>query len=99
MLTPNRVRVGDLAAGTVLVYEHPDPAFLEHVGETAFVRPLRPADVEVMNDLLRRWHSLAAEARGRLGREILRRGGASDDAPDDATLRAALARHAGKSSS
>jgi uncharacterized RDD family membrane protein YckC len=99
MLTPNRVRVGDLAAGTLLVYDRADAQFLEHVQDPASSRSLSATELEVVNDLLRRWTVLDRQARAHLGRELLRRAGAADEARDDATLHATLVRLAGKSSS
>lgn len=96
MLTRDRVRIGDLAAGTRLVYERPHEVFLEHVSDAAFRRPLAAAELEVLNDLLRRWDELAVDSRDALARELLRRGGAAgDEAMDDAALREALRRLAG----
>jgi uncharacterized RDD family membrane protein YckC len=80
MLTRDRVRIGDLAAGTLLVYEARDARLLAHVSEAAFGRPLGPAEIEVMNDLLRRWDELAPEARERLARTLLARSGTPADA-------------------
>jgi uncharacterized RDD family membrane protein YckC len=75
MLTRDRVRIGDLAAGTLLVYEAREPTLLANVGQAEFERPLGPAELEVMNDLLHRWNELAPEARGHLARELLERSG------------------------
>ena len=95
MLTRDRVRIGDLAAGTLLVYEARDPALLTHVSESALARRLGPAELEVMNDLLRRWGELAPAAREHVARTLLERGGAPAPASaDGAALRGALERMA-----
>lgn len=95
MLTRNRVRIGDLAAGTLLVYERPATPFLEHLSDAAFGQPLGPAELEVMNDLLRRWDELIPERRRELTRELLTRAGpAPGPSADDAALRGALERAA-----
>ncbi len=95
MLTRNRVRIGDLAAGTLLVYERPATPFLEHLSEAAFSQPLGPAELEVMNDLLRRWEELIPERRGQLARDLLTRAGsAHGSSADDSTLHSALERAA-----
>jgi uncharacterized RDD family membrane protein YckC len=93
MLTRDRVRIGDLAAGTLLVYEARDATLLAHVGEAAFERPLGPAEIEVMNELLRRWDELAPAAREHVARTLLERSGtpAAPDAASDA-LRSAVER-------
>jgi hypothetical protein len=93
MLTRDRVRIGDLAAGTLLVYEARDARLLTHVSEAAFGRPLGPAEIEVMNDLLRRWDELAPEARERLARTLLARSGTPADANAEGdALRSAVER-------
>ncbi|HKZ72957.1 MAG TPA: RDD family protein [Steroidobacteraceae bacterium] len=95
MLTRNRVRIGDLAAGTLLVYERENPQLLEHVEPAAFAGRLGAHDIEVMNELLQRWDELAADARARIARELLARGGSPPDPGTDGPgLRAALRRMA-----
>jgi uncharacterized RDD family membrane protein YckC len=91
MLTRNRVRIGDVAAGTLLVYDRPDAAFLANVSDAAFARRLGPGELEVMSDLLQRWHELAVDVRGRMARELIGRGGtAVEPSTGDAALRALL---------
>lgn len=85
MLTRNSVRIGDLAAGTLLVYAHNDAA-LAHYSDT---RPagmqLDATTAEVISELLSRWETLDSAARRRIARTIL-----ADMAADDSTLRARL---------
>jgi uncharacterized RDD family membrane protein YckC len=72
--TAQHVRVGDMAAGTLLVYEDHASA----PGLTAHLDPrgrLAPEDSEIAGELLQRWHSLAPDARGALARTLLTRGG------------------------
>jgi uncharacterized RDD family membrane protein YckC len=76
MLTRNHVRIGDLAAGTLLVYVDSDPVFMDYSGEQAVGNQLDATTAEVVSELLRRWDSLDKTARHRLAREIL--GGAPD---------------------
>jgi uncharacterized RDD family membrane protein YckC len=90
MFTRTHVRVGDMAAGTLLVYERtgaPIPDLME--GET-----LDAATGEVLSELLHRWPSLDPYARRRLSRALLTRHGASLPAPgaaaEDAQLQRAL---------
>jgi uncharacterized RDD family membrane protein YckC len=91
MLTRDRVRIGDLAAGTLLVYERRDATLLPHLGEAAFERQLGSAELEVMSELLGRWNELAPPARDRVARDLLARSGAPavESASDD-SLREAL---------
>jgi uncharacterized RDD family membrane protein YckC len=98
MLTRNRVRIGDLAAGTLLIYEQAQDAFLENLGQAAFTTRLSATELEVMNDLIRRWDELAGDVRRRLAQELLNRSGApTQESADEPTLRAALAGLAGMS--
>jgi uncharacterized RDD family membrane protein YckC len=91
LLTPNRVRLGDLAAGTLLVYEREDARLLDHVQPAALGGTLAVADVEAMNELLRRWDELHPRARARIARALLARGGRTPADPgDDGALRTAV---------
>lgn len=93
LATRNHVRLGDLAAGTLLVYEHADlwhgaPA----VPTTDAAHAPDPESVEVITELEARWADLTPEARLRLGRRLATRldpGGAWATA-DETRLRAAL---------
>jgi len=84
MFTRSHVRVGDLAAGTLLVYDHASTTLLEHVKNPA----LDARTAEVLNELLKRWDTLDVEARRRMARQILH---ISVDT-DEAILRAELQR-------
>ena len=71
MLTRDHVRIGDLAAGTVLVYDRSDVTHLESVSRAMLSNRLDAASAEVVNDLLHRWHQLMPEARRRLAQRVL----------------------------
>jgi len=74
MFTKDRVRVGDLAAGTVLVLENAGAArVLEIMPGLATHTGLDPRLVELIQDLLDRWPSLSSERRVALARELLAR--------------------------
>jgi len=86
-----RIRVGDMAAGTVLVLDAPDasqaltwlPALVARTG-------LDAALIELLNELLERWPSLTVEHRDDLARTLLARArpglAASLAAADDTEL-------------
>jgi uncharacterized RDD family membrane protein YckC len=69
--TRERVRIGDLAAGTVLVLDQRDAlSALAHVGATTIADP---AGAALASDLLSRWPSLSEDRRTRLARTLLAR--------------------------
>lgn len=69
--TRDSLRCGDMAAGTVLVYERTgaDPQLSQ--AAAARLGTLDPAGAEIVADLLQRWASLVPEARVRLARQVL----------------------------
>ena len=67
MITRNHVRIGDLAAGTLLVYDRGEATLLEHVRNSR----LDAATAEIVNDLLARWDSLNATSRRDLALRVL----------------------------
>jgi uncharacterized RDD family membrane protein YckC len=72
--TAQHVRIGDMAAGTLLVYEDnaPAPELTAHFDTR---NRLAPEDSEIAGELLQRWQSLAPAARSDLARTLLTRGG------------------------
>ena len=85
VLTRDSVRCGDMAAGTVLVYERAvtDAELLQNAAQR--VGRLDTAGAEIAADLLQRWGSLVPEARVRLTRQLLQRylGADADLSPAD----------------
>jgi uncharacterized RDD family membrane protein YckC len=73
MFSDQSLRVGDMAAGTVLVYERevrdepPPQAAAQRLGA------LDADGAEIAADLLERWPSLEPQARKRLARQLLQR--------------------------
>lgn len=92
LVTRDHVRIGDMAAGTLLAYERGNfvpPAVL------AAKPGLTASDSETVQELLLRWSTLDVEARHGLAVTLLSRHGRSDLATtqhDDAELREQLAR-------
>jgi uncharacterized RDD family membrane protein YckC len=83
VLTREHLRIGDMAAGTLLVFEQaharlPTPAAEAHRGSR-----LDPAGAEIVAELLERWPALQPEARVRLARQVLTRYGADLIEPGD----------------
>jgi uncharacterized RDD family membrane protein YckC len=95
LATRDHVRVGDMAAGTLLVYERPDVVLPEPAQTDAdSERALRSSDAEIISELLSRWPHLESEARQRLATAILSQHGvdAATPPPTEAWLRAQLER-------
>jgi hypothetical protein len=94
--TRDHVRVGDMAAGTILVYERPDIVLPEHAAaRLPSDRALSSSDTEVITELLMRWAQLESEARRRLALEVLAQhdaGGGSTRIQTDSELRVQLER-------
>ena len=97
LATRDHVRVGDMAAGTLLVYERPDVVLPEPATpNTSGERTLRRSDTEIISELLQRWPHLDGDARQRLATAVLVRHGLDvttpTSPPTDAQLRAQLER-------
>jgi len=93
VVTRNHVRIGDLAAGTLLIYESGDESVLEHVSPQALGTKLDGTTADIVNDLLARWNTLGEAARGRLARKLLSTLSPADwSAATDRDLRAGLER-------
>jgi uncharacterized RDD family membrane protein YckC len=90
IVTKHAVRVGDLAAGTILVYdEAPSSELLDRIG--GGVQRLGLAQAQLVRELLDRWPSIAPRARARLATDLLERLGVAASADeDDGALRAKL---------
>jgi uncharacterized RDD family membrane protein YckC len=89
MVTKNAARIGDIAAGTVLVYdEAPREALLAQLSVRAVER-LGLAQAQLVRELLDRWPQLAGGARMKLASDLLARAGVSAPS-DEAALRAKL---------
>ena len=98
-----RLRIGDLAAGTLLVHDGDTEArALAQLGSLSLNPTLDASTVALGNDILLRWKELQPDTRRRLTRELLARiaamGGdappsVGEDSPDDSALQQQL-RHA-----
>lgn len=76
LLTGRQVRVGDIAARTVLVHEEvmQDKA-IEQMSSAAHASGLTVAQVEILHDLLSRWKQLERDNRIKLGKRLLEAAG------------------------
>jgi uncharacterized RDD family membrane protein YckC len=74
IFSAQRVRFGDLAAGTLLVHDGDTEAkALSHLGALSLNPALDAGVLALGNDLLLRWDELESETRRRLTRELLER--------------------------
>lgn len=91
LVTRNQVRIGDLAAGTVLVYQEASPKReLSGIVPLAGTLQLSRELVELVRDTLERWPLLERELRGRLARNLLAKAGVAAISMADADLRQQL---------
>ena len=91
VLTRNHLRIGDMAAGTLLVYER-GAQLPESLSAAAAAGRLDATGAEIIGELLERWTALAPEARARLARALLEKYGGDAASLDEAELRARLER-------
>jgi len=74
LITAQRVRIGDMAAGTLLILDQPNSTrSLGKLGLLVAQSGLTPDLVELIDDVLARWQSLDTNKRGVLARTILAR--------------------------
>jgi hypothetical protein len=85
MVTRNHVRIGDLAAGTLLVYVHDGAPLAHYSADRPVGNQLDATTAEVVSELLQRWETLDGAARRRMAQSIL-----ADTTDDDTILRARL---------
>lgn len=95
LVTRDHVRIGDLAAGTLLVYDRRDETALEHLHAAVAGRRIDAQLAELVSDVLQRWDVLEPPVRRKLARSLLSRTSravtdAELDALDDGALRQRL---------
>lgn len=91
-VTRDHVRIGDLAAGTLLVFERIADALPQAALPSVSAR-LDAQGAELLAELLQRWPTLLPQPRRALARQILARYGGADaatESADDAALQAQL---------
>jgi uncharacterized RDD family membrane protein YckC len=94
VLTREHLRIGDMAAGTLLVFEQADARLPTPAAEAHRGSRLDAAGAEIVAELLERWPALQPEARVRLARQVLTRyaGELSEPGDDDDAWRTRLER-------
>lgn len=71
MVTRNHVRIGDLAAGTLLVYARNNTTLTRYPDERRAGSQLDATNAEVLNELLQRWPNLDSTARRRIAQTLI----------------------------
>jgi uncharacterized RDD family membrane protein YckC len=89
LVTKDHIRIGDMAAGTLLAYERADLVLPDRPPGHVREHLLSAADAEIANDLLLRWSSLDPTARRRLALAIISRYAPTPE-DNDSALRAHL---------
>lgn len=86
LLTDQSVRIGDMAAGTLLVYDedHEKDAFAQV--NSAAVAAIGLENLQLLDDLLARWPDLEPATRDALGRKMLQRLGREAPSTEAAVL-------------
>ena len=94
VLTRDNLRIGDMAAGTLLVFEQAEARLPTPAGDAHRAGRLDAAGAEIVAELLDRWPALQPEARVRLARQVLTRYGSEsgESGDDDAAWRTRLER-------
>jgi hypothetical protein len=92
IVTRDQVRVGDLAAGTLLVYEDRDALGVKHFAPRPKTQRLDTATSDLIGELLDRWNGLDKDVRAQLARSLIARvnGTVPDETIDENTLRTQL---------
>jgi uncharacterized RDD family membrane protein YckC len=81
IVSAQRVRIGDMAAGTLLVLEQATPAkSLASLSTLVVQSGLAPNVIELIEDVLQRWDALDVVKRDQLARSILARVGPNANA-------------------
>ncbi|MBV8784379.1 MAG: RDD family protein [Gammaproteobacteria bacterium] len=89
ILSRDNVRFGDMAAGTLLVYDRAQLAAVVTAPRAADAR-LDAAAAELVTELLQRWPTLEIEMRERMARTLLQRFAPGASNPDGKSLRERL---------
>lgn len=90
MATREAVRIGDIAAGTVLVYDDARRTEMPSGLSGSAVERLGLQQVEIVRELLARWRELKPEVRARLAQQLLERLGMPAPDADEQQLRLRL---------
>ncbi|MFT4797344.1 MAG: putative RDD family membrane protein YckC [Sulfitobacter sp.] len=71
LITKRQVRIGDLAAGTLLVYDHGGETLADSVDDLLETETLSMQELQTVKRLLNRWSDLEVAKRAQLGQALL----------------------------
>jgi hypothetical protein len=94
LVTRDHVRVGDLAAGTLMIYENRHTLAARSLRLSARDRWVDIGAMELLGEILERWEGLEPSARVRLARSVIERvtGSAPETSASESGLREQLER-------
>lgn len=81
VMTRQHVRIGDMAASTLLVLERGDTGVLTRIAGAIETNRLSAEAAELADEILQRWDSLASDVRRELAWSFLKRADASFNSP------------------
>lgn len=90
LLTKQSVRVGDIAAGTLLIYDDASAGSFDDAPSSRGIERLGLERAELVRDLLMRWPDVRPSMRAALAHRVLAPVEAVPEGLDDAALRARL---------
>jgi len=97
IFTRNQVRIGDIAAGTVLVYERNNGRqSLSDVAQQSLNSSLSAENYDLLLELLERWQQLDKKQRVHLGQQFLHKIGDDLGSDDQSRIKTHLQELAGK---
>ncbi|MEO6080590.1 MAG: RDD family protein [Steroidobacteraceae bacterium] len=73
-VTDQRLRIGDMAAGTLLIQSDTETSrTMDRLASRSNVQGLEPAALDLIDQLLERWHQMDRDRRGAIARSLLQR--------------------------
>ena len=73
IFTKDHVRIGDMAAGTILIYENRTSSTISDIVEQTLNTTIPAEDYELLLDIIERWGQLQPDNRLQLGHQFLRK--------------------------
>lgn len=87
IFTKNHIRIGDMAAGTILIYENKTKSTISDIIEQTLNTLIPADDYELLIDITERWKQLLPENRLQLGHQFLKKIGDDFHTENDRELK------------